>query len=102
LESDWLVVPDNVSTQTYEELIVLGDYFCVPVLVQICANEIMAMVNSANVENLLKNSIRMKLANVTRACSDFWIKKTTENVKVADIKLEITKIFADKKMAHQL
>jgi hypothetical protein len=49
LDSDWLVVPDNVSTQTYEELIVLGDYFCVPVLVQICANEMMAMVNSANV-----------------------------------------------------
>jgi hypothetical protein len=102
LDSDWLVVPDNVSTQTYEELIVLGDYFCVPTLVQICANEIMAMVNSANVENLLKNSIMMKLANVTRACSDFWIKKTTENVKVADIKLEITKIFADKKVAQQL
>jgi hypothetical protein len=44
----------------------------------------------------------MKLANVTRACSDFWIKKTTENVKVADIKLEITKKFADEKVVQQL
>ena len=44
----------------------------------------------------------MKLANVTRVCCDFWIKKNAENVKVADIKLEITNKFADRKVAQQL
>lgn len=86
-------MPDNVSTETYERLIMLGDYFCVSGLVQICANELMVMISNANVEQMLKNSIVMKLTNVTKACCDFWIKKTSEVVKVADIKVEINKTF---------
>jgi len=77
LESDWLVVPDNTSTDTYLQLITLADYFCVPVLVQLCSNELLSMLNNENVEIILSHSINMRLTNVTKACCDFWIKKAT-------------------------
>jgi hypothetical protein len=46
MESDWLVVPDNVSIDTYLQLTYLADYFCVPVLTQLCCNELITMVTA--------------------------------------------------------
>jgi hypothetical protein len=62
----------------------------------------MAMVSTANAEHILRNSISMKLVNVTKACCDFWIKKASETVKIVDIKVEINKTFGDKKVVEQL
>lgn len=87
MDSDWLVVPDNISAETYLQLITLADYFCVPVLVQLCSNELLNMLNNENIEKILKHSIEMKLTNVTRACCDFWIKKAVESVKITDLKV---------------
>lgn len=38
IDTDWLVVPDNVSCDTFLHLITLADYFCVPLLAQLCSN----------------------------------------------------------------
>ena len=46
---------------------------------------------------ILKCSIQIKLANVSKACCDFWIKKATETVKFSDLKQEINKVFGTKK-----
>lgn len=86
LESDWLVIPDNVSTETCLQLAMLADYFCVPVLSQLCCNELMGMLTNENVEMILRCSIQMKLNNVSKACCDFWIKKATESVKFSELK----------------
>ncbi len=103
LESDWLVVPDNVSAETFLQLIMLADYFCVKVLSQLCCNELMGMLTSENVESILKSSIQLKLNNVSKACCDFWIKKATESMKVSDLKQEVRRLFNDKqKMCEQL
>lgn len=49
MHSDWLVVPDNVSAETYIQLILLADYFCVPLLTQLCCNELITMLTTQNV-----------------------------------------------------
>ncbi len=77
MHSDWLVVPDNVSADTYIQLILLADYFCVPLLTHLCCNELITMLTTQNVEKILVHSVHMKLTNVAKACSDFWIKKAT-------------------------
>jgi hypothetical protein len=46
LDTDWLVISDNSSADTYLQLIALGDYFCVPVLTQLCCNELLTMLNN--------------------------------------------------------
>jgi len=46
MDTDWLVVPDNVSVETYLELSILADYFCVPVLSQVCCNELITMLTA--------------------------------------------------------
>jgi hypothetical protein len=47
----------------------------------------MTMIANTNVEQILMNSISMKLVNVTKACCDFWIKKAAETLKTTDIKI---------------
>lgn len=86
IDTDWLVVSDNVSVDTYLRLTYLADYFCVPVLSQLCCNELIQLLTTENIEKILKHSIHLKLNNVARACSDFWIKKATETTKVSDLK----------------
>lgn len=44
LETDWLVIPDNASIDTFMGLTYLSDYFCIPVLSQICCNELISMI----------------------------------------------------------
>lgn len=53
LESDWLVVPENISSDTYLQLVTLADYFCLPALTQLCCNELLGMLNAENVEKIL-------------------------------------------------
>ncbi len=45
LENDWLVVPDNVSVDTFLALTILADYFCIPILSQLCCNELLSMIS---------------------------------------------------------
>ena len=81
------MVSDNVSVDTYLLLTFLADYFCVPVLMQLCCNELIQLLTTENVEKILSHSINMKLNNVAKACGDFWIKKATETIKIADLKV---------------
>ena len=97
LDSDWLVVPDNISAYTLIQLTILADYFCIPTLSQLCCNELLIMLNNENIEKILTHSITLKLNNVARACCDFWIKKATETIKLNDLKYEIQKVFGSKK-----
>lgn len=72
---------------------ILAEYYCVPVLTQICCNELINMITTENVQNILNHSIQMKINNLSKACCDFWIKKATETIKLSDIKAEIKKNF---------
>ena len=72
---------------------ILAEYYCVPVLTQICCNELINMITTENVQNILNHSIQMKINNLSKACCDFWIKKATETIKLSDIKTEIKKNF---------
>ena len=38
METDWLVLPDNVSANTIMQLSTLADYFCVAPLNKTCCN----------------------------------------------------------------
>jgi len=86
LDSDWLVLPDNLSVDTLIALNYLADYFCIPVLSHICSNELSTMISGENVIKMLNYSIRMKLINLSKTCCDFWIKKATETTKFSDLK----------------
>lgn len=72
---------------------ILAEYYCVPVLTQICCNELINMITTENVQKILTHSIQMKINNLSKACCDFWIKKATETIKLSDIKAEIKKNF---------
>lgn len=72
---------------------ILAEYYCVPVLTQICCNELINMITTENVQKILNHSIQMKINNLSKACCDFWIKKATETIKLSDIKAEIKKNF---------
>lgn len=72
---------------------ILAEYYCVPVLTQICCNELINMITTENVQKILTHSIQMKINNLSKACCDFWIKKATETIKLSDIKTEIKKNF---------
>lgn len=96
MDTEWLVVPDNISVNTYLQLTVLADYFCIPILSQLCCNELLSMITTENVEKILSHSISMKLTNVIRACCDFWIKKATESIKLGDLKHEIKRMYGSK------
>lgn len=72
---------------------ILAEYYCVPVLTQICCNELINMITTENVQKILTHSIQIKINNLSKACCDFWIKKATETIKLSDIKAEINKNF---------
>ena len=44
----------------------------------------------------------MKLTNLTKACSDYWVKKATQTVKLTDLKVQIRKKFSNRKMVQNL
>ena len=77
METDWLVLPDNVSANTIMQLSLLADYFCVAPLNRTCCNQLIAMIATDNVETILNFAFNMKLTNLYKACSDFWIKKAS-------------------------
>lgn len=77
LDTDFLAVPDNISPETYLQLTVLAEYYCVPVLTQICCNELINMITTENVHKILCHSIQFKINNLSKTCCDFWIKKAT-------------------------
>jgi len=102
LDTDFLVVPDNISYETYSQLTILAEYYCVPVLTQICCNELINMITTENVQKILTHSIQMKINNLSKACCDFWIKKATETIKLSDIKAEIKKNFGSENKVSAL
>lgn len=81
---------------------ILAEYYCVPVLTQICCNELINMITTENVQNILTHSIQMKINNLSKACCDFWIKKATETIKLSDIKAEIKKNFGSENKVSAL
>lgn len=81
---------------------ILAEYYCVPVLTQICCNELINMITSENVQKILTHSIQIKINNLSKACCDFWIKKATESIKLSDIKAEIKKNFGSENKVSAL
>ena len=81
---------------------ILAEYYCVPVLTQICCNELINMITSENVQKILTHSIQIKINNLSKACCDFWIKKATETIKLSDIKAEIKKNFGSENKVSAL
>ena len=81
---------------------ILAEYYCVPVLIQICCNELINMITTENVQKILTHSIQMKINNLLKACCDFWIKKATETIKLSDIKAEIKKNFGSENKVSAL
>lgn len=89
LETGFLVLPDNGSTETFMSLSTLSDYFCVSSLIQICSNELMNMISTENVEKILEFALEMKMTSLSKACCDYWIKKTFETIKLSELDLEV-------------
>ena len=81
---------------------ILAEYYCVPILTQICCNELINMITTENVQKILTHSIQMKINNLSKACCDFWIKKATETIKLSDIKAEIKKNFGSENKVSAL
>lgn len=81
---------------------ILAEYYSVPVLTQICCNELINMITTENVQKILTHSIQMKINNLSKACCDFWIKKATETIKLSDIKAEIKKNFGSENKVSAL
>lgn len=81
---------------------ILAEYYCVPVLTQICCNELINMITTENVQKILTHSIQMKINNLSKACCDFWIKKATETIKLSEIKAEIKKNFGSENKVSAL
>ncbi len=44
----------------------------------------------------------MKLSNLIKACSDYWVKKATQTVKLTDLKVQIRKKFSNRKIVQNL
>ena len=87
----WLVLPSIVSEETLMGLIMLGDYFCVERLAQICCNQLTSMISVENVKNIMNLSSQFKnLDDLTVNCSDFWIKKQSLKLDIEDIEMSIT------------
>ena len=81
---------------------ILAEYYCVPILTQICCNELINMITTENVQKILTHSIQMKINNLSKACCDFWIKKATETIKLSEIKAEIKKNFGSENKVSAL